>query len=219
MTQAIIFDCDGVIVDSEAIALEVHIAFLAEIGLPYERAEFVARMGRTEKDFFAGLDADAKEKLGRSILAELEGEMTERKRIAMDALTEISGATAAITELKRPKAVASSSTGKALERKLRHVGLFDHFAPHIYSADHVTRSKPEPDLFLHAAKNLDVKPTECLVIEDSVNGVLAARSAGMRVWGFLGGGHMDKSTGSKLTAAGAERLVPEWSQFLPMLES
>jgi len=97
------------------------------------------------------------------------------------------------------------------------VGLWPHFEPHVYSADHVVNAKPAPDLFLHAAERLGVPSGECLVLEDSVNGVTAARAAGMRVWGFLGGGHVhgrqfrDKM-GERLTMAGAERLVRDWPE-------
>ena len=72
--------------------------------------------------------------------------------------------------------------------------------------------KPAPDLFLYAAAALGITPEHCLVIEDSVNGVLAARAAGMRVWGFLGGGHMDAAAGARLVDAGAERLIADWRE-------
>jgi beta-phosphoglucomutase-like phosphatase (HAD superfamily) len=137
-------------------------------------------------------------------------------------LTEIPGATAAVAGTALLKAVASSSTKEGLERKLRQVGLWSHFEPHVYSADHVAKAKPAPDLFLHAAEKLGVPPAECLVLEDSVNGVIAGRAAGMRVWGFLGGGHAhdrhfrDK-LGARLTAAGAERLVRDWPEAARLL--
>jgi len=127
-------------------------------------------------------------------------------------LTEIPGAGAAVAGTPLLKAVASSSTKEGLERKLKQVGLWPHFEPHVYSADHVVNAKPAPDLFLHAAERLGVRPDECLVLEDSVNGVTAARAAGMRVWGFLGGGHVYGRLGERLTAAGAERLVKDWPE-------
>jgi beta-phosphoglucomutase-like phosphatase (HAD superfamily) len=122
-----------------------------------------------------------------------------------------------VTGTELLKAVASSSTREGLERKLRQVGLWEHFAPHVYSADHVVHAKPAPDLFLHTAEALGVAPDECLVLEDSVNGVIAARAAGMRVWGFLGGGHSHDRLGARLTAAGAERLVQDWPEAAQLL--
>jgi len=115
------------------------------------------------------------------------------------------------------KAVASSSTKEGLERKLRQVGLWSYFDPHVYSADHVVNAKPAPDLFLHAAEKLGVPPQDCLVLEDSVNGVIAGRAAGMLVWGFLGGGHVHGRLGERLTAAGAERLVKDWPEAASLL--
>lgn len=106
--------------------------------------------------------------------------------------------------------MASSSTKEGLERKLRQVGLWDHFGGHVYSAEHVTNAKPAPDLFLHAAAQLGIAPVDCLVIEDSVNGVKAGIAAGMTVWGFLGGGHADDGLAARLTGAGAVKILSDW---------
>ena len=95
---------------------------------------------------------------------------------------------------------------------LRLTGLLEVFDPHVYSADLVARAKPHPDIFLHAAAALDAAPDRCLAIEDSVNGVLSARAAGMTVWGFAGGGHMDAAASARLVEAGAERVVGDWEE-------
>ena len=214
MTSAIIFDCDGVLVDSEILAQEVERAVLGEIGLHYDAHDFTVRfMGRSDKAFYALLEADGRERLGRSIEHEIRGPMGALYKEAIDTrLAEVPGALRAVAAVRHVKAVASSSTGPHLEKKLRRTQLWDHFAPHVYSADHVEHSKPAPDLFLHAAKALGVDPVQCLVIEDSVNGVLAARAAGMRVWGFLGGGHMSPRMAVPLAEAGAERIVKDWAE-------
>ncbi|MEI9996244.1 MAG: HAD-IA family hydrolase [Rhizomicrobium sp.] len=209
-----IFDCDGVLVDSEIIAHEVEIAVLAEIGLTYDPHDFIIRfMGRSDTAFFELLEADGRARLGRSIVAEIRGPIKARygKAIA-ERLAEVPGARAAIQALRLPKAVASSSAAQALETKLRKVGHWAHFAPHVYSAEHVIHSKPAPDLFLLAAHSLGIAPAQCLVIEDTVNGVTAARAAGMRVWGFRGGGHMTDRLAAHLTQAGAERIVADWAE-------
>lgn len=106
-----------------------------------------------------------------------------------------------------------------LEQKLRKVGHWDHFAPHVYSAEDVTRSKPATDLFLHAAKVLDVDPAHCLVIEDSVNGIRAAQAANMRVWGFIGGGHNDSESRTVISDASVERVIDDWQQGGPLLSA
>jgi HAD superfamily hydrolase (TIGR01509 family) len=213
--SAIIFDCDGVLIDSEVLALEVEIAVLGEIGLHYEPREFAARFtGMSDARFHAELEADGLTRLGRSIRDVIHGPMHARYREAFDTrLTEIAGALAAIAAVTHPKAIASSSGMEALERKLRQVGHWPHFAPHVYSADHVKDAKPAPDLFLHAAEALRIEPARCLVIEDSINGVTAAKAAGMHVWGFTGGGHMDEASGRRLLNAGAECLIASWEEF------
>src|SRR5699024_7858128 len=99
---------------------------------------------------------------------------------------------------------------EGLERKLRQVELWDHFGGHVYSAEHVVNAKPAPDLFLHAAAQLGVAPADCLVIEDSVNGVKAGLAAGMTVWGFLGGGHADDGLAARLRAAGVSKVLADW---------
>ena len=214
---AVIFDCDGVLVDSEKLALEVELEVLAELGLTFERGDYVLRfMGLSTDAFHAAIDEEAQKRLGRAIAAEVRG--SERLRRVMIAhLTEVPGALEAVVALKLPKAIASSGSRAGLERKLKQTGLWDHFAPHIYSADHVTHAKPAPDLFLHAAAALDVAPPDCLVLEDSVNGVIGARAAGMTVWGFLGGGHVRGELGARLLSAGAERLIKDWPEAARLL--
>ncbi|HET7086124.1 MAG TPA: HAD family phosphatase [Rhizomicrobium sp.] len=219
MITAVIFDCDGVLVDSEVLALEVELAILAEQGLHFERDDYVTRfMGLSYQAFHDVIDQEAQKRIGRPVSDTIREELAARLRHTMIArLTEIPGAAAAVAGTPLLKAVASSSTREGLERKLRQVGLWDHFEPHVYSADHVANAKPAPDLFLHAAEKLGVEPRQCLVLEDSVNGVVAARAAGMRVWGFLGGGHVHDRLGGRLTAAGAGRLVKDWPEAARLL--
>jgi HAD superfamily hydrolase (TIGR01509 family) len=210
--KAVIFDCDGVLVDSEKLALQVELEVLAELDLTFDREDYVLRfMGLSTDAYYAAIDEEARKRLGRSIQADARG--SDRIRQVMIAhLTEVPGALAAVAALNLPKAVASSGSRAGLERKLRQTGLWDHFAPHVFSADHVANAKPAPDLFLRAAQSLGVPPQDCLALEDSVNGVIAARAAGMTVWGFLGGGHVHDGLGPRLMSAGAERLVRNWPE-------
>jgi len=219
--SAILFDCDGVLVDSESLALEIEIAVLGEAGMHYDRDDFAARFtGLSMPQFHAELEADGVARLGRSIRDVIEGPMHTRYREAFDTrLVEIAGALTAIESVTHPKAVASSSPKAGLESKLRRVGHWDHFAPHIFSADDVAEAKPAPDLFLLAAKSLGVPASDCLVIEDSMNGVKAAKAAGARVWGFTGGGHMNEAAGARLLATGAERLITSWPAFTRAIAS
>ncbi|HEY5338161.1 MAG TPA: HAD-IA family hydrolase, partial [Rhizomicrobium sp.] len=180
--------------------------------------EYKARfMGRTTAAFFELLAEDCRAQTGRDLPPDFRDVCYGNYRAALSRLTEVDGALQVVRGLKQRKAVASSSTADALEEKLRRTGLWDHFAPHVYSTDLVPHGKPAPDIFLHAAKMLDVPPSACLVIEDSVHGVVAARAAGMRVWGFLGGGHMDERSGRRLAEAGAERVIGTWREAEALL--
>jgi len=219
MVSAVIFDCDGVLVDSEILAHEVEIEVLQSIGLHYDRHEFTQRfMGMSDVAFFAALDEDGKARLGRSIIEEIRGPMNDKlQKTVAERLVEVPGAARAVKSVARAKAVASSSTLGRLRIKLGKTGLWQSFVPHIYSAEHVTHAKPAPDLFLHAASELGVAPAECLVIEDSVNGVVAGRAAGMRVWGFGGGGQMTERITARLSEVGAERIVATWAEAEPLL--
>jgi HAD superfamily hydrolase (TIGR01509 family) len=218
--SAIIFDCDGVLVDSEVLALEVEMTALAEIDLLYDGAEFRARfLGMSNTAFFDALEADHRARHGRDLPGGFRELCHARYQAAWPRLTEVPGARAAVERVSLPKAVASSSTKDALSRKLRQTDLWSLFAPHIYSADHVARAKPAPDLFLYTADALAIAPERCLVLEDSTNGVAAARAAGMPVWGFAGGGHMDAASGARLLSAGAERVVPDWQTAADLLSA
>ena len=207
------------LVDSEVLALEVELEILAEQGLTFDRTDYINRfMGLSYEAFHRVMDEEAIARIGRPVSDVIREDLAIRLRQTMIArLTEIPGAGAVIAAVTLPKAVASSSTREGLERKLRQVGLWDHFAPHVYSAGDVAHAKPAPDLFLHAAAALGIAPGDCLVIEDSVNGVLAAKAAGMRCWGFLGGGHAHDGLAARLTDAGAERIVADWPHAARLL--
>jgi HAD superfamily hydrolase (TIGR01509 family) len=214
MISAVIFDCDGVLVDSEVLIHTIELEILAGLGLHYESGPFKARfMGMSDNAYYAALDIDALERLGRKIQSEARPLMKARiEKVFDEQLAEVKGAGKAVKTVHKLKAVASSSGIKALDYKLKKLDLWDLFAPHIYSGEHVAHAKPAPDLFLYAAKKLDVTPAECLVIEDSVNGVRAGLAAGMVVWGFSGGGHMDDHMNERLREAGAERVVRDWDE-------
>jgi len=219
LIKAVIFDCDGVLVDSEVLIHAIELEALAECGLHYESGAFKARfLGMSLPDYYAALDADAMARLGRPVQHEIRPKLKERIRIAFEEqLAAVPGACAAVDAVRLPKAVASSSSIDSLDYKLKRLGLWEPFEPHIYSSEHVARAKPAPDLFLHAAEKLGVAPGDCLVLEDSVNGVKAGLAAGMTVWGFSGGGHMDKHLRANLVVAGAERVVADWVEGAALL--
>jgi len=196
----LIFDCDGVLVDSEPLACQVDAEVLTALGLPYT-ADEIARhfVGKSMRDMIARIEAEH----GRTLPADF----AERINSALFArfetdLKPIEGVGEAIRSLPYPRCVASSSVPERIALSLRVTNLADLFE-NIFSATQVARGKPAPDLFLFAAEQMGAHPEECLVIEDSPAGVQAASSAGMRVIGFTGGGHCGPDHAERLRQAGA----------------
>jgi HAD superfamily hydrolase (TIGR01509 family) len=217
--KAVVFDCDGVLINSEELCLDVELACLNEIGLAFERHEYVSRfMGMTSADFYAALDGDLRAKFGRPLPETFPGLLHERTWALVEtSLACIPGAPETVQALTVPMAVASGSNPERLVIKLRKVGLFDRFAPHIYSAQDMPRGKPAPDVYLHAAKQLGVDPAACIAVEDSANGVTSARAAGMVVVGFTGGGHCPPRQGELLRGVGASHIAADMDQLLAIL--
>ncbi len=218
MNHTIIFDCDGVLVDSEAIYIEVEQQYLSELGLNYDPAEYQTKfIGLPFDDFIAQLAADY-QTLGKGAFPADAGDqiIAESKARVATELQPIEGILPLLQQLDANSAVASSSSISNLHWKLELTGLHGHFDPHIYSGEQVDLGKPAPDLFLHAAKHLNVEPENCIVVEDSVNGVRAGVAAGMNVWGFTGGGHADAGLRDRLMNAGAKET---FSSFADMGEA
>lgn len=219
--DAIIFDCDGVLVDSEVLAIRGERAALEALGLSYTPEDYVRRfVGLHDAAFFDQLKADHRALFGREAAPDFEESVLAGRRREMHALTIIAGADRALVAAKERfgrTAVASSARAVFLESKLLRMGLYELAAPHVYSADLVAAGKPAPDIFLHAADRIGADPARCLVLEDSVNGVRAGLAAGMTVWGFTGGGHCFDGYGARLAAAGAHRIVADHDAFLDAL--
>lgn len=217
--DAIIFDCDGVLVNSEEIALEVELERLADVGLHYPRDPYVRRfLGMSQQAFMDGLREDARERLAVELPDTFFQQLKAAIRTRYESeLMAIAGAAELAAAWPKAKAVASSSSAGALTYKLTRTNLAPLFGEHVYSADAVSRAKPDPALFLHSAERLRVAPDRCLVIEDSANGVMAARRAGMRVLGFTGGGHCSQGHGDVLLEHGAERLIACHGELLARL--
>lgn len=219
---ALIFDCDGVLVDSEFIAQRVERAILASIGLHYDQAEFVHRFaGTSEAEFFRLLEEEAMAKLQTSLPDGLVDDMKRAVGTEFAAnLQPVAGARAMLARWSGLKAVASSSSESALRFKLRRTRLEAAFDAHVYSAEHVGLGKPDPAVFLHAARRLGVDPAGCAVVEDSVNGILAATRAGMSAIGFIAGSHCVPGHAERLLETGADRVCgsfAELSEYLGLI--
>jgi D-ribulokinase len=210
--EVVIFDCDGVLVDSEVIALAVTRRRLGEAGLRLTDEETRERflglrldsvVRRVETELGAPLPKEFPDDLSREILATFARE-----------LKGVAGVRQAVAGLRARVCVASSSAPERLSFALRVTGYEALFAPNIFSAAEVAQGKPSPDLFLFAARAMGAAPKDCLVIEDSVAGVAAARAAGMRVFGFVGGSHFSRlDEGADLTAAGAELIFDDMARL------
>lgn len=181
----VIFDCDGVLVDTEPLALRVCARLGAELGWPLTEEEIIGRfLGRSER----AVRAQIRERLGEELAARWGELYRERLDAAIDAeLTAVDGITEALDALALPHCVASSGSHAKMRHTLTRTGLYERFAGRLFSAAEVAHGKPAPDLFLHAASRLGVPPERCAVVEDSQYGVRAARAAGMRCFGYAGG--------------------------------
>lgn len=210
-----IFDCDGVLVNTEQIVLRIELTELARLGLCYERDDFVKRFtGTADDEFFARLNHDALERSGQALPPDFREELTTLAGHALKTeLQAVQGAFNFIERWAGPKAVASSSGLKALHQKLESTSLKSLFGSNIFSAESVVRGKPAPDVFIYAAEQLAVRTRRCLVLEDSVNGVVAGKAAGMQVIGFTGGGHCGKQHAGHLREAGADDVVDSFQQL------
>ena len=207
--SAVIFDCDGVLVDSEIIAVRAELRALKELGLSYDEDEYLHRhLGTTVDAFFTALEADHRNAFGTPLPDGFTERLLQETKEEMNATLEaIPGVHDAVTAVQGPVAVASSSGLQRLRHKLEQTELLSLFDPHIYSGEQVERGKPAPDLFLFTAECLRVPASACIAIEDSVNGVKSAKSAGMTVIGFTGGSHCRHDHGSYLSDAGAAVVI------------
>ncbi len=211
----VIFDCDGVLIDSEALVCRVGAEVFTAHGFPITAAEIARRfIGRSAAHMFGEIEKDT----GRVLPETLRDDLKARVNAALAGeVAAMPGLVPLLDRLEVPACVASSSDPERLRAALGAAGLYDRFHPHVYSAVQVPRGKPAPDLFLHAAARLGVDPGACLVIEDSLAGVAAALAAGMAVIGFTGGGHCGPGHGEVLLEAGAGRVVPSMTDLQRLL--
>lgn len=214
----IIFDCDGVLIDSEILASEVNAEILTSAGYPITVDDVILRFtGLTGEQMFA----EIAEEMGTP----LPDDLAERNMVEVDRRLEgvkpIEGVQEMLDNLDYPRCVCSNSTSKRLKLSMTAAGVYDRFRPYIFSAPEVGegRSKPAPDVYLYAAKEFGTAPADTIVIEDSVHGVTGAVAAGMRVIGFTGGGHSWAGHADALTEAGAETVVRRLADIPATIEA
>jgi HAD superfamily hydrolase (TIGR01509 family) len=209
----IIFDCDGVLVDSEVLSCRCLSQVLAGYGIDLGVEQAL--------DLFLGRSTVAVsehyEALGRSMPEQFSAELAAGVRAAfLSALCPIEGVSSVLEGLQIPHCVASSSDFDRVSFSLSMTGLAPYFDRRLYTSQMVERGKPAPDHFLYAAERMGADPRHTLVIEDSVSGVTAGKTAGMTVWGFIGGSHYQSRDGRTLLRnAGADRIFGRMADFWP----
>lgn len=214
MTEILmIFDCDGVLVDSEVLAAKAVAVTLNDCGIDidadqamdrYVGISMVSMLKMIDEEFSRPVPADFAEQIHAAVNTVMESE-----------LVEIPGIGTALDHMNGPRCVASSSSLRGIRRSLRVTKLQHHFLEEsIFSAEMVEKGKPAPDLFLYAAEKMGVAAKNCIVIEDSIPGVTGAVAAGMKVIGFAGGSHIRAGHNKCLLNAGAQTVFDEM-QALP----
>jgi HAD superfamily hydrolase (TIGR01509 family) len=194
--ELLIFDCDGVLVDSEPLVNRIYVDMLREDGLVVDEADMLRRFsGAAESTRLAAL----KQELGWVPRADFATEYRDHQAKLMGSeLVQIRGISALLEDLRIPICVASNGAGEDIRIRLGLAGLSHFFGDALFSAEDLGRPKPLPDIYLHAARHFDVEPARCAVIEDSLPGVQAARAAGMTVFGYAA-----LTPADQLAAAGA----------------
>ncbi|RTL92917.1 MAG: HAD family phosphatase [Hyphomicrobiales bacterium] len=209
----VIFDCDGVLVDSEIVAARVEAELLTSAGFEISAEEiFETYAGLTFKDIMLRLEEKSHIPFQASLIDRAE-DLVDRK-LRTD-VRIVDGAREAVAAVAVPRAVCSNSRTERIEFMLEKVRLLPFFAGRIFSALDIPskKTKPAPDVFLYAAETLGANPWNTFVIEDSVHGIAGARAAGMRVIGFTGAGDSYPGHADALTEAGAETVIRRWAEL------
>ncbi len=212
MPPLVIFDCDGVLVDSEPISLAVLLSVLGGAGLVIEPARAWDKLlGRSIGALRDLVAEDFGCEIPQTLLAQMRAELYGRLERDLRAVPHVADAVAG---LGTRVCVASSSLPERIALSLRVTGLAPLFGPHVFSASMVQNGKPAPDLFLHAAAQMGVAPRDCVVVEDSEAGIIAAKAAGMRVIAFIGGAHAEAAgLAAKVTQHSPAALLADMRQL------
>ena len=205
--------------DTELLAAEVEIEALAEYGATMSALEFCQRFAGTASEV---VKESMEAELGRNLPdGHIKNVKTKMKERLWREAKVMPGAHDLLDMLDQPRCICSNADMEKLKIELTRGELWDRFRPYVFSAHDLENNmrKPEPDIFLHAANEFDVKPDNCVVVEDSVSGVLGGKAAGMRVIGFTGGSHSHQGHADSLTDAGAETVVRRLLDIPPIIEA
>jgi HAD superfamily hydrolase (TIGR01509 family) len=213
--ELIIFDCDGVLVDSEPIINRAHAQVLTACGYSITEEALIERFcGMSDPEMLAIIESEWRRALPASYAARV-GAMIESG--FGQSLAPIDGVAQLLDALRLPRCVASSGSPEQILRKLELTGLLTCFGGNLFSATLVARGKPAPDLFLYAAEQLRAAPNRSLVIEDSPAGIDAAIAAGMTAIGFSGGSHCGPAHAARLQAHGAKFVIANMRELAAVM--
>jgi HAD superfamily hydrolase (TIGR01509 family) len=217
-TRLVIFDCDGVLIDSEIIAARAQSRALAEHGITITPEEAARRFaGIPDADMWQTLQSENSCTLPDSFARQYADRLAHTFREELRALPHVHETVAALRARGMDVCVASSSTPPKLEAALKLVGLWDDFAPNVFSTAQVAKGKPAPDVFLFAARQMRTAILDCVVVEDSVPGVRAARAARMRAVGYVGASHNGPNQRQRLLDEGAFDVIDDLSRLPDLL--
>jgi HAD superfamily hydrolase (TIGR01509 family) len=202
-----VFDCDGVLVDSEVLVTRIESQLLRDVGVDLAPESIAEEfVGLSDVEMHGRIEAE----WGVTFPEDFAVRKTARiHEVFGTQLRAVPGIAALLEALDEPRCVASSSAPDRIRTSLAVTGLARFFGPNVFSASSVKRGKPAPDLFLHAARGMQADPAGCVVIEDSPHGVAAGVAAGMRVIGFTGASHSRPTLADKLREAGAHKIAPD----------
>jgi len=210
----VIFDCDGVLVDSEIIATRTLVGELEKVGVSIDAAYVATHfLGRSYRIAVERIKADFGIALPEGFEGQYRARLIEAFRNGLQVMPHVRGV---IEQLAVPYGLATSSSPERLRHSLEITGLDDLFAGRTTTASEVTRGKPAPDIFLHAAAKFGVAPERCLVIEDSEPGIEGGLAAGMQVWRFTGGSHLAGLEIPGTPEAAAHRVLTSFARFFEL---
>ena len=217
LIDLVIFDCDGVLIDSEAIANQVCVEHMETLGRSMTMQVFATRYsGSPIGDIWRRVEADHNVIITSEARSAVDTEIHRRFETGLKA---VEGVADMLDCLAARRCVASSTGLEKLRRNLARVELLTKFDPGVFSASQVARGKPAPDVFLYAASQMGADPSRCLVVEDSIAGVSAARRAGMMTIGFAGAGHVDEAHPERLIAVGASDIATSMPHLTTLLQA
>lgn len=215
----IIFDCDGVLVDSEILAKKVELSVYGEQGFEASLEEFSERFsGMTGSEIMRDIEDDLDKGLPETLHDDIQTRIDDKLATELNAIANVHEM---LDRLDNPRCICSNSSMERLAISLKRTKLHDRFRPYIFSATEVGNKEPKPsaNVFLHAAEQLEANPAETIVLEDSVHGVTGAVKAGMRVVGFTGGSHTYPTHAESLMDAGAETTINKLLDFPAVVEA